>query len=310
MRRTGATVGLVVLALVAAALAFAAMRNTRSMPAPEPLASALTTPSEERPDKDTEPKADVIDALPETIEPPLLMVDADLAYRGRTGTCLGGAALERTTNGGRSWRPVDAPAAAILDLRSAADGSVEVVGADERCRTRVWTSVDQGETWSGPVRASGLFARLPDTARDIMTPTGTVRNPCPDREVAPVAVEEVSASEAAVLCLDGEMVRTGDGGATWTAMTAVAGAQALAFEGPRLGWVLVRDGGRCAGYEARITQDGGAIWQLGGCLFDELPADERLLPSVSFATTEKGMADLDGQTFVTGDGGPTWQQAR
>lgn len=314
MRRSGgtwATVGLVVLAVVAVVLAYAAMRSTRSTPAPEPLASALTTPSPDKSGKDTEPSDDdVTDALPDTIEPPLLMVDADLAFRGRTGTCLGGAALERTTNGGRSWQPLDSPAEAILDLRSAADGSLEVVGADDRCRTRVWTSADSGETWSAPAPASGIFARLPDTARDITTPTGTVKNPCPDRDVASVAVEEISASEAALLCLDGEVVTTADGGATWTERTAVAGAQAMAFEGPRLGWVLVRDVDRCAGYEARITQDGGAVWQQGGCLFDAPPADDRLLPSVSFATTEEGLADLDGESFVSGDGGQTWQQAR
>jgi hypothetical protein len=303
-------VGLVVLAVVAVTLAFAAMRSTRAVPDPAPLASALTTPSPSKSGKTAEPTDDVTDALPPTIEPPLLLLDADLAFRGRTGTCLGGAALERTTNGGRTWRPLDAPAAAILDLRAAADGSVQVVGADERCRTQVWTSTDQGETWSGPAPASGIFARLPDTARSIATPTGTVKNPCPDRDVAPVSVEEISANEAAVLCLDGQVVTTSDGGATWTEVTAVGGAQALAFEGPRLGWVLVRDGGRCPGYEARITQDGGAIWQLGGCVFAALPADERLLPSLSFATTEEGLADLDGETYVTGDGGPTWQLAR
>lgn len=304
MRRSGgtwATVGVVVLALVAAALAFAAIRDTRSTSAPAPLASALTS------EKDTDPTDD---ALPETLQPPLLMVDADLAYRARTGTCSGGAALERTTDGGRSWQPLDAPAEAILDLRSGLDGSVEVVGADERCRARVWSSVDQGETWSGPTRASGIFARLPDTTAVIATPGGTTPNPCPDRAVAPVALEDISEIEAALLCPDGELVKTADGGASWVEMTAVAGAQAMAFEGPLLGVVLVGEGGGCAGYEAPITRDGGANWQLGGCLFDGLPSDESLLPSLSFATAEDGMADLDGETYVTRDGGLNWRPAR
>ena len=122
------------------ALAFAAMRSTRSTPTPTPSGSALaaartrsrsrtrtTSPTRRRPPTD---------ALPEAIEPPLLMVDTEVAYRGSTGTCLGGASLERTTNGGKTWRPLEVPAEAILDLRTTGADSVEVVGADERCRVR------------------------------------------------------------------------------------------------------------------------------------------------------------------------------
>ncbi len=127
--------------------------------------------------QEQQPETDpaMIDALPETIEPPLLMVDPDVAYRGGTGTCLGGASLERTTNGGKAWRPLTVPAEAILDLRTTGTDSVEVVGADERCRVRIWASADQGETWSEPTSASGIFVRLPDTTREIATPSGVVR---------------------------------------------------------------------------------------------------------------------------------------
>lgn len=314
MQRSGATwatIGIVVLGVVAAALAFAAMQSTKGT-TPAPLSSALTDPTEDakpqKSDNDSKPDKNVTDALPDALEPPLLMVDADLAFRGRTGTCLGGANLERTTNGGGVWRPIDVPAAAILDLRSAG-AAVEVVGADDRCRLRVWSSTDRGRTWSDPVPATDTFARLPSTTRDIITPSGVVKNPCPDRDVAPLAVEPVSVSEGVVLCFAGEVFATADGGVTWAAKTPVVGAQAVSFEGPRLGWVLVRDGARCQAYEAQITQDGGSAWQLGGCLGAEPTADRRVLPSVSFSTPEVGMADVAGETYVTRDSGNTWRLA-
>ena len=72
----------------------------------------------------------------------------------------------------------------------------------------------------------------------------------------------------------------------------------------------MRNSENCAGYQARITQDGGAVWQLGGCLFEALPSDAQLLPSLSFATTEEGLAELDGESYVTRDGGQNWQRAR
>ncbi len=310
MQRSGglwATVGLATLALVAGALAYAALQSTGST-SPEPLASALTTPTA-KPDKVPTPDKNVTDAIPSTIEPPLLMVNSSLAYRGRTGTCLGGANLERSTNGGKAWKPVDVPASAIVDLRATGANSLEVFGADERCRSRLWTSADQGRTWSAPTRVPPTFLRLPFTASEIATPTGVVKNPCPDRKVAPLSVEDISDTSAAVLCVGGDVLTTADGGATWSPMTQVAGAQAIAFEGPNLGWVLVRDGGRCPGYEAQVTQDGGATWQLGGCLGDAPNNDERVLPALSFSTPTDGMADLEGETYVTRDGGPTWQLA-
>ncbi|HUV49286.1 MAG TPA: hypothetical protein VMX11_09930 [Actinomycetes bacterium] len=311
MQRSGgtwATVGLAVLAVVAAVLAYSAMQSTKST-TPAPLSSALTTPTDEATAvKDPKPGKNITDEIPETLEPPLLMVDANLAFRGRTGTCLGGANLERTNNGGAVWRPVEVPASAILDLRSTG-GGLEVVGADGRCRLRAWTSTDRGRTWSNPARVTDAFVRLPSSTRDIATPSGLVKNPCPDRKVAPLAVESISATEGAVLCFGGDVVTTADSGVTWTAKTPVVGAQALSFEGPLLGWVLVRDGGRCPGYEAQITQDGGSAWQLGGCLGAEPIADERVLPSVSFSTPQVGMADLAGETYVTQNGGNIWRLA-
>ena len=312
MRRSGgtwATVGLVVLAVVAVVLAFAAMRSTRSTPAPTPTGSALDTPNEEKKPNKNKPHDDpsMTDALPETIEPPLLMVDPEVAYRGGTGTCLGGASLERTTNGGKKWRPVEVPAEAILDLRTTGTDSVEIVGADERCRVRIWASADQGETWSEPTSASGIFVRLPDTTRDIATPSGVVRNPCPDRDVAPLAVEEVSETEGVVLCAEGEVVTTADQGLTWQARTPVVGAKAIAFEGANLGWVLVGDAGRCPSYETQVTQDGGTTWQFGGCLGETPIEDDRVLPSLSFMSPTDGWADLAGQSYHSSDGGLAWQ---
>jgi photosystem II stability/assembly factor-like uncharacterized protein len=309
MQRSGglwATVGIVTLALVAAALAYAALQSTAPT-TPAPLASALTSPQDTKPEADPTPDPKVSDAIPSVIEPPLLMVNASLAYRGRTGTCLGGARLERTTNGGKTWRPVEVPASAILDVRATGASSVQVLGADDRCRSRLWTSTDKGRTWSAPTRVPATFVRLPFTTSEIATPTGVVKNPCPDRKIAPLTVEDISATDGAVLCFGGEVLTTADGGATWSSMTPVVGAQALAFEGPNLGWVLVRDGGRCPGYEAQVTQDGGATWQPGGCLGDAPNNDERVLPALSFSTPIDGMADLEGETYVTRDGGPTWR---
>ncbi|HEX5018655.1 MAG TPA: hypothetical protein VFX15_13845, partial [Actinomycetes bacterium] len=162
MRRsamTWTTVGLIALAAVAVVLAFAALKSTRGSVTPEPTASAFANPTDQ-PSKDAdegEPTDEELqDALPDAVEPPLLMASMSVAYRGTTGTCLGGSRLERSTDGGVQWEPVDAPQSALLSLSSVGVDAVDIIGADVACSVRVWSSNDQGETWSQPVKARGV----------------------------------------------------------------------------------------------------------------------------------------------------------
>ena len=313
MRRTGvtwATVGLIVLAVVAVVLAFAALRSTRSTATPEPLASAFSDPSDQATEDPRIDEPALRGALPDTIEPPLLMVSPSLAYRARTGTCLGGGVVERSTNGGVRWTVVTSPAPAILSLSAVADAQVDAVGADDKCRVGVWSSTDGGKAWTGPTTASDLFTRVPGEPNRLASPSGEIRNPCPVRSEAPLALEGITSTDAAVLCGSGDVITTNDGGESWDTQTAVVGGRALAFEGPLLGWALQRDSGRCPAYQLMQTQDGGRTWQIGGCLFDAVPQDARLLPSLSFADTENGMADLAGEVYTTDDSGLVWHKAR
>jgi hypothetical protein len=308
-------VGLIVLAVVAVVLAFAALRSTRGTGTPGPSASVLTNPSDKagkndgKSDGEGDGNGPLGDALPDAIEPPLLMVSQSLAYRARTGTCLGGSELERSTDGGVKWEKVPSPAAAILSLSSVGGDALDVVGADDRCKTRVWSSSDQGDTWSQPASVFDVFARNPDDPSTLMTPTGEVKNPCPGHTDAPISVEGISSTEAAVLCASGDFVRTDDGGVTWTKGKPVVGGDAMAFDGAQLGWVLKADSGQCPGYQLVQTQDAGQTWQTGGCLGLKAITDDRQLPSLSFADPNNGIADLAGDVFETSDSGLHWNRA-
>lgn len=313
MRRASwATLALVVLGVVAVVLAFAAMRATRPTAPPQPAGSALGAPSSAPSPSQGGDRGpdDVPDTVPPVVEPPLLLADADVAYRGTSGSCLGGATLERTSDGGRRWVSVTVPAQGIYALAGTGGAPLQVIGVDSDCALQQWVSADGGRTWSAPTPASGVFSRLPGTTRQIATPTGETRSPCADRAVAPVAVEPISEMAAAVLCDGGAVFVTDDGGAGWSAVSAVTGAVALAFEGPELGWVLVGAADVCPGYRLFRTIDGGDTWVTGGCVGTaELP-DRRSLPSVSFLDADVGMADLGGETFVTSDAGLRWAPAR
>jgi photosystem II stability/assembly factor-like uncharacterized protein len=248
--------------------------------------------------------------MPPTAEPPLLLVDASVAYGGRAGTCYGGAALQSTSNGGVDWSDIHVPANAVLLMRSLGANQLTVVGADNKCRVREWTSSDGGTTWGDPTNVSDLFVRDPQTPRDVLTPTGVTSSPCPDRDVAPIAVETISDVDGAVMCDDGVIYLTGNGGAKWSDVTPVDGAEAMAFHSPDLGWVLQRNSGICAGYRLLRTVDGGTTWNPGGCVGEQPTADQHTLPALSFANTQLGMATWGGATYATKDAGYHWHIVR
>ena len=310
MRRTGslATVGLAVLAVIALVLVFASLRSTRGTVDPEPLASALTTPSDKPTKEPRDPELE--DALPDTIEPPLLMVSESLAYRAQVGSCLGGTTLERSTDGGKRWKDVPSPASATLSLSSTGGDTLGIVGADDNCDVLLWASDDRGASWFEPAAASDVFTRVPGDPTTLATPSGDVKNPCPVRSEAPVALEQVTVTDATLLCVSGEVFTTSDGGAKWRSQVPVIGGQALAFDNPDYGWVLQRDSGNCPAYQLLSTQDGAASWQTGGCVGTEPPSDERELPSLAFVDGQRGMADLAGEVYITSDAGLTWNAPR
>jgi photosystem II stability/assembly factor-like uncharacterized protein len=312
MRRSGltwTTVGLVVLAVAAIVLAFAALRSTRGSGSPTSLASALPNPSDGSSQAGKDNGGSLGDGLPDVIEPPLLLVNPTLAYRARTGTCLGGSDLERSTDGGVKWKSVTSPAPAIVSMSSTGGDDLTVMGAGSKCTVRVWTSSDRGTSWSPPAAASDVFARDPSDPAQLSTPTGTVDNPCKQRSVAPISIDSISSVDAAVLCASGDLEITQDGGATWVKQQPVAGGQAMSFESPELGWVLRANSGQCPAYQLMHTQDAGLTWQTGGCVGTAPIADHRQYPSLSFADPTNGMADLAGEVYVTDDSGLTWHQA-
>src|SRR4051812_35543859 len=302
MRRSSiAVIGIAVLAVVVMLLVIAAVRSTRGGVTPTPLSSAFQPNDQKTKHHPAKKSADPRDAMPPTAQPPSLLVDASVAYGGRAGSCFGGAAIQTTTDGGANWSAIDVPANAVLLMRSTAASQLTVVGADGKCRIRQWTSSDSGSTWSGATNVSNVFVRDPETPRELFTPTGVTPSPCPDRDVAPIAVESISDVDGAVMCEGGVIYLSGDGGKTWDAVTPVDSAEAMAFHSPELGWVLQRDSGNCSGYQLLRTVDGGTSWNPGGCVGEQPTADQHTFPALSFADTQLGLATWDGATYATKD---------
>ena len=305
------TLGLVALTVVTGLVAYAAMRSTAPLPAPTPQGSALTGPASIEPTPPATGKPS--DSRVQVVAPPLALADARVAYRGTVGACDELATLERSVDGGRSWRSVSLPVGQLLSLRAVPPSGVVLVGSGSPdgagCRTVAWTSSDGGRSWDGPAAAAAQWYRDPDRPREIHTPAGPAQTPCANPNFAAVELVGLSTTDAAVLCPKGRVLRTLDGGANWLRLTVVPGAVALAWESRDLGWLLDISDAQCPSVRLLQTVDGGRTWRVGGCL-GQLPVqpDEGLLPSLAFADGYLGMAIVGGDVFTTKDGGYGWRQ--
>jgi photosystem II stability/assembly factor-like uncharacterized protein len=242
------------------------------------------------------------------VEPPLTLASAGLAFRAEPGTCLGGAEIARTTDGGRSWQPVETPTPIVLQLRALSVSELQLVGGrGEACAPGYWSSADRARSWDGPARQAEQWHRLATETRRLNTPTGIVLSPCRDRSAGVRELEALSASDAVVLCQDGAVYRTIDGGSQWARALDVPGSVALAWETRELGWVLSSTSETCAGYQLNRTIDGGTTWQQGGCVGEADLVSPGVLPSLAFSDSQTGMAVVGEATFVTRDGGLTWR---
>ena len=285
------TVGLLVLAVVTAAVASVALHATAPAPAARASPSALASPRD-------------------AIQPLLDIVDRSTAYRGAQGTCEGGAVLERSTDGGHSWLPVALPVTNVMALDARVRSALDVVGTGGSAQTapcvaQLWSSRDAAHSWSGPADPSSTWFRDPSQPAQLHTPTGDVPTPCPDPTLPAVQLVALSTTEGVLMCHGGGVYRTVDAGARWVQRAVLPGAVAMAWRGGDRGWLLDASGSGCPSLTLMRTADGGTTWRSGGCVGG---ATSKVGdgPSLAFADADVGMAMVGDRVFTTDDGGTTW----
>src|SRR6478609_6449613 len=216
-RRLVATLGLVALVLVDIALVFAALRITGRSSAAEVPSSDGTVGPTSAPAASTAPPVPAtsttapgagptnIPGVPLTVV--MSAVDGTLAWRATVGTCgSGGATVQITTDGGKTWRNRTSPYPVITRIQATDATKGFVVGADEACAMGVRSTTDGATTWPGT-------GSLADTlARDATQVVDLARN---------------SANGAEALCADGSIRSSGDDGRTWPETGRVTSALAL-----------------------------------------------------------------------------------
>jgi photosystem II stability/assembly factor-like uncharacterized protein len=236
-----------------------------------------------------------------------------------TGWGRAGERMLRTTDGGTHWQDVTPPCLPNGEAYVVGDTLIDLaawVWASQDETTRLFTTTDGGRTWQqrAALHHTNVIAMsfLPPKA-DLALQDGWA------------LVNRSGTHDGA----DVELVRTRDGGTTWTSVSSTGTPthpgsipspgkkEGVCFLNPTTGWL-----GGIGFPEARleVTHDGGRTWQQQALPFQAdatqhqfdigLPVfynDQGGLLSVTVLTQTREV--VDQRLYLTQDGGSTWQQS-
>jgi len=239
----------------------------------------------------------------------LSVVDDETAYRATVAACSATpAVLEKTTDGGATWTssPVvaDDGLSSLLRLNAVDSAQVDMVGwTPTSCAVGFTATYTSGLAFGDyPDRLAGAWYRSPTAPNAVHAPGTTTEVTVPCDLVLSVAANGFTG--ASVLCGDGSVLTTADGGATWATLAVVPGASD----------VTIADG---ATQVARVGQASCAGVEVSTSPVDADPGDA--LTAVCVPVTATVGSDVaisarsqdvwvwvDGATVRSLDGGATW----
>lgn len=224
----------------------------------------------------------------------------NLAVRSQVGTCTDPGTLEISTDGGQAWSASESFAATtatqVLRLIPVSTSNIFVVALNTDCEPQIYGTTDQGATWQQPVSAVGTWYLDPSNPTQLPAPGGVKAISCEAISIAPRTDSNVD-----VLCADGSLTSTTDGGATW--LESVVGDGVLNIAHSNSGRLLItQDPVQCSGVQ----------------LSANVPAEEATCVRVELGESDAGqiaatqfgdsiLAWVGETQFISKDGGQTWQ---
>ena len=246
--------------------------------------------------------APAVDVVPTTVG--IVGINDRSALRFSTGSCTkGGAELEMTSNGGRSWAPRATPFDTLVRLRVRTDGSAFAIGAVEgECSPAIKQTGSVDGDFGDASDVSDAWYRDPRAAASIGLPTGSTAKPCgADGRVVDLAVID---SGAHVLCASGKVLSSANG-ASWKDVTTVDGALAIALRPQGGSFAVVAGADGCKGLAVVATSKPGTAV---GCAETDLDAMKAGSVALSVTAT-RGWLRVGDAVFTADADLADWSKA-
>jgi hypothetical protein len=194
---------------------------TSSVSASSGPTTSVSPESSSNPASSTQP----IKSVP--VERLLLAISSRTAWRATVGNCNTPSQIERSTNGGATWkRIVRTSPAPIVMLGLEPGGHVFALGGTRgSCSVRYTAYASDGTVHASTSSAVGMWFRSPDDRDEINGPGGTKAAPCSDHviDLAPFDL-----TRALVVCDNGEVMNTRNSGNTWRQAARIPNTLAVA----------------------------------------------------------------------------------
>lgn len=306
LRRVAPVLGLVALLAVDAVLIAWAFR-----PTPTDTYVAVTVSStgggstSAKPTRTPSTKPRPTAVKPAPLEQYVVAVGPDIAWVARAGNCANTGELWVTANRGVSWTRSSLPGR-VMRVRAASASEAFATGGDKKaCATLVrWDTTDGGAAWSKPGDPTAAWSRMPESTTSVHTSRDRVVQPCGTRTV--IDLTALDAQRAWVLCANGEVRATTDGGQQWPPSFAKPVRNALAFtmaEGGK--GVVVTTDPQCEGLLVRPVTSGELATE-GACVEGDVAAQR-----VSVSTSGDSWWLLNGsRVYWSDDPGGPWTKTR
>jgi hypothetical protein len=224
---------------------------------PAPVESPPITPT---PSPSSTPPAEEKVALPTRL---LLATSATEAWRATVGDCQTQGRIERSVNGGKSWRPATkATLGPIVRLAVEANGNLYAIGgAGKGCAMRYISYSPGGEIAAQTDKPRGIWWRSPKNPDEIYGPGSAGATPCRRQHVVGLAAG--STNEALLVCTDGSVMVSSNSGKSWKKADELVGTMAVGAGYGRF-WVAGK-GKNCDGIavqslfltDGRLSRSGG-----------------------------------------------------
>lgn len=207
-------------------------------------ASASATPA--TPAGSPKPSATPVDLKAVPVQQFVTATSPRVAWVVRAGSCTDSGSMWVTKDVGDTWKRSDLPGR-LLRLRPDSATAAFGAGGDVECTLKLWSTGDAGATWTAGASPDKTWSRDPGDAKAVHTATDLTARPCGAKDVIDLAV--LDADRATVLCQNGVVRSTTDGGERWDETFTRARSLALTVAEGGTG-VLVTADPQCPGVVA------------------------------------------------------------
>jgi hypothetical protein len=238
------------------------------------------------------------------VERLLFAVSSKTAWRATVGDCDTPGMIERSTNGGASWkRIVRSGLAPIVRLGAEPSGDLLAIGGTgQSCSVRYLAYSNDGRVTKSTTSPLNLWFPSPQDRDEINGPDGTKATPCSGDHV--IGLASLNVSRALVVCDNGAAMSTRNSGKVWRHAARIPNTLAIAAGSGRYWAAGVRED--CDGVTLQsLTEENGSL--TGG--------QTRCAPGLDVASGKVAMDVTDrtiwlwsgNRVAISTDNGETWK---